>query len=124
MKKFNFPLQFLLKYREKKEKRLKRELAEMVKRWEEEKKLLGELKREEMECQVELKKKRECGKVEIAYVLLYQSYLEELAQKIEKEKIKLKELYLLPPRKKRLWRNLREKDGWNSSIMWKRRNKT
>lgn len=101
MKKFNFPFQFLLKYRERKEKRLKRELAEMVKRWEEERKLLGELKGEEMECQMELKKKRECGKVEIPYVLLYQSYLEELNRKVGKEKMKLKELYIRMENKKR-----------------------
>ena len=100
MRKFNFPLQFLLEYRERKEKQLKRELAEIIKKWRKERKLLEGLKKEEMKCQGELRKRRECGKVEIPYVLLYQSYLEELARKIEKEEMKVRKLYAMMEKKR------------------------
>jgi len=92
MKKFTFPLQFLLEYKEKREKKLKKELAEIIKKWRKEEMFLNKLKREEKECQSLLRKRNKGG--EISYIILYQSYLESLAQKIKKQKIKVEGVFL------------------------------
>lgn len=108
MKKFIFPLQFLLEYKEKREKKLKKELAEIIKEWKKEEVFLNKLKREEKECQSLLRKRNKGG--EISYIILYQSYLESLAQKIKKQKIKVEGVFLkVEDKRKKLIRVSTEK---------------
>ena len=92
MKKFIFSLQFLLEYKEKKEKKLKKELAEVIKKWRREEAFLNKLKKEEEECQFLLRQRNKEGK--ISYIILYQSYLERLAQKIKKQEMKVRDIFL------------------------------
>lgn len=61
--------------------------------------MLEQLKEEEEKCQAELKKRREEGN--ISYILLYQSYLEELLQRIEKEQVKMEKLFAMMEEKKK-----------------------
>jgi len=85
MKKFSFPLQLLLDYREKKEDRLKKELAQIKRRLEKERKNLAQLQLDSMTNMRELKKKHQSEKVEIALILLYYSYLDKLIYQIKKQ---------------------------------------
>ncbi len=108
MKKFTFPLQFLLEYKEKREKKRKKELAEIIKEWKKEEMFLNKLKREEKECQSLLRERNQGG--EISYIILYQSYLESLAQKIKKQKIKVEGIFLkVEDKRKKLIRASTEK---------------
>lgn len=90
MKRFSFPLQFLIDYRKRKEDRLKVELARVIAEEEREKKILEELKKTLALCQEELREKRE--KVEVALVLFYYSYLEKLMARIDEQKRKMEKL--------------------------------
>jgi len=85
MKKFSFPLQLLLDYREKKEDRLRKELAQIKKRLEKERKNLAQLQLDSMTNIRELRKEHRSEKVEIALVLLYYSYLDKLIHQIKKQ---------------------------------------
>jgi len=61
--------------------------------------LLEQLKEEERKCQAELEKRREEGN--ISYILLYQSYLENLLYRIEEEQVKMKKLSAMMEEKKK-----------------------
>ena len=55
MKKFAFPLQSLLDYRQRKENRLKKELSEIKKEWEKERETLEKFQINKKKCEQELR---------------------------------------------------------------------
>lgn len=85
MKKFSFPFQFLLKYREKKEDRLRKELAQLKRRLEEERENLAQLELDSMTNIRELGEKHQSKKIETALILPYYSYLDNLFHQIKKQ---------------------------------------
>lgn len=85
MKKFSFPFQFLLKYREKKEDRLRKELAQLKRRLEKERENLAQLELDSMTNIRELGEKHQGKEIETALVLPYYSYLDNLFNQIKEQ---------------------------------------
>jgi len=85
MKKFSFPFQFLLKYRERKEDRLRKELAQFKRRLEKEREYLAQLELDSMTNMRELGEKYQSQEIETALVLPYYSYLNNLFHQIKKQ---------------------------------------
>lgn len=85
MKIFSFPFQFLLKYRERKEDRLRKELAQIKRKLEKEGENLAELEMDSITNMRELGEKHQSKEIEIALVLSYHSYLNNLFDQIKKQ---------------------------------------
>lgn len=92
MKKFTFPLQFLLDYRKKKEDRLKRELAKMIAQEEKEKSVLQELEKKINLCEEELRKRKKQEDVNLCWILYFYSYLERLTYQASEQTEKIKKM--------------------------------
>lgn len=85
MKNFSFPFQFLLKYRERKEDRLRKELAQIKRKLEKERANLAQLEMDSMTNMRELGEKHQSKEIETALVLSYYSYLNNLFDQIKKQ---------------------------------------
>jgi len=119
MKKFFFSLQFLLDYKKEKEERLKKELARMIGKEEEEKKILGKMEEKVAFYHRKLRKEKEEKILQMPLLLSCYSYLERLMEDIEKkreeikrlaqEKEKLKRKILQASRERKLLEKVREK---------------
>ncbi|MCD6317719.1 flagellar export protein FliJ [Candidatus Aerophobetes bacterium] len=94
MKKFTFPLQSLLDYRQRKENRLKKELSEIKKEWEKEREILEKFQINKKKCEQELREKRESKEINISLILLYQSHLDRIINQIAKQKRKVADISL------------------------------
>lgn len=118
MKKFSFPLQFLLDYRKRREDKLKKELAGVIEEENQEKMILTRLRKKMALCQEELYSKESNG-MELAMVLLYYSYMEKLIaqiseqkrkiEKIARKREKIREELLKASQEKKLMEKIREK---------------
>lgn len=85
MKKFSFPLQFLLKYRERKEDQIRKELAQLKRRLEKEGENLAYLKLDLTTNMKELREKHQSEEIETALILPYCSYLDNLSNQIKEQ---------------------------------------
>jgi len=94
MKRFAFSLQPLLDYRKRYEDRLKRELAEIKRRKERQRRIIEQLHKKRTRCEEELRKRRSSGEIEIASLLIYQSYLDKLSSQIKRETEKMEQIFL------------------------------
>ena len=92
MKKFSFPLQFLLDYRKKKEDRLKRELAEVIAREEREKSVLRELEEKINLYREELREKKQQEDIKMCWITYLYSYLEKLIRQADEQRKKIRKI--------------------------------
>jgi len=92
MKRFFFSLQTLLDYRKRKEEELKKKLAAKVAEEERERQILRKLERKVTLCQENLRKKERKEKIELAIMLLYNSYLKRLEEQIEEQKKRIEKI--------------------------------
>lgn len=91
MKKFIFPLQFLLDYRERKEKKAKKEFTQAQGEEKREKQILNSLKEEIVFWQEKLRE-RKGEDIDLPFVILAYSYLDELSLRAERQRARLKEI--------------------------------
>ena len=92
MKKFSFPLQFLLDYRKKKEDRLKRELAEVIAREEREKSVLRELEEKINLYREKLREKKQQEDIKMCWITYLYSYLEKLIRQANEQRKKIRKI--------------------------------
>lgn len=92
MKKFSFPLQFLLDYRKKKEDRLKRELAEVIAREEREKSVLRELEEKINLYREKLREKKQQEDIKMCWITYLYSYLEKLIRQADEQRKKIRKI--------------------------------
>ena len=92
MKKFSFPLQFLLDYRKKKEDRLKRELAEVIAREEREKSVLRELEEKINLYREKLREKKQQEDIKMCWITYLYSYLEKLIRQADNQREKIRKI--------------------------------